>query len=90
MIFTVGHSNRSWNEFLSILKHYDISFLVDIKRFPGSRLYTQFNKQIIEKELAYHNIKYLHMEKQGGRQKEKRNVDTIYENMKENYNNYAW
>lgn len=91
MIFTIGHSNRSWNEFLFILKHYDICFLVDIRRFPGSRLWPQFNKKIMEKELANHNIKYLHIEKLGGRRNEKRNNDNaMSENRKETHNNYAW
>jgi uncharacterized protein (DUF488 family) len=91
MIFTIGHSNRSWNEFLSILKHYDISFLVDIRRFPSSRLWPQFNKTVMEKELANHNIKYLHIEKLGGRRNGKRiDGNTISEKMRETYNNYAW
>jgi uncharacterized protein (DUF488 family) len=90
MIFTIGHSNRSWDEFLSILKHYDISFLIDIRRFPSSRLWLQFNKKIMEKELAIHDILYLHIEKLGGRRKEKRNGNDTLENRKETYNNYAW
>ena len=90
MIFTIGHSNHSWNEFFSILKHYDISFLADIRRFPGSRLYPQFNKKIMEIELANHNMTYLHIEKLGGRRNGKRNDNAISENMKETYNNYAW
>ena len=91
MIFTIGHSNRSWDEFLSILKHYDISFLVDIRRFPGSRLWPQFNKNVMEKELANHDIKYLHIEKLGGRRNGKRSDgNTVPESMQETYNNYAW
>src|SRR3954447_6311253 len=89
MIFTIGHSNHLWSEFLSILKHYDIFFLADIRRFPSSRLWPQFNKKIMEKELANHNIKYLHIEKLGGRRNEKRN-DNVEEGRKETYNNYAW
>src|SRR3954451_4221764 len=90
MIFTIGHSNRSWDEFLSILKHYDISFLADIRRFPGSRLWPQFNKKIMEKELSNHNIKYLHIEKLGGRRNGKINSNTISKNRDKRYNNYAW
>jgi uncharacterized protein (DUF488 family) len=91
MIFTIGHSNRPWDDFLSILKHYDISFLADIRRFPGSRLWPQFNKKIMEKELAKHNIKYLHIEKLGGRRSGKRSGNAaISENREEAHNNYAW
>src|SRR3712207_3329768 len=77
MIFTIGHSNRLWTEFLSIIKHYDISVLVDVRRFPGSRLWPQFNKGYMEKELENHNIKYFHIEKLGGRRKEKRNDKNV-------------
>jgi uncharacterized protein (DUF488 family) len=45
----------------------------------------------MEKELANHNIKYLHIEKLGGRQNGKRiDGNAISEKMRETYNNYAW
>ena len=91
MIFTIGHSNRPWNEFLSILKHYDISFLVDIRRFPASRSWPQYNKKIMEKELSNNNIKYLQIEKLGGRRNVKRNDENITsKSVEETYNNNAW
>jgi uncharacterized protein (DUF488 family) len=91
MIFTIGHSNRSWEEFLYILKHYDISILADIRRFPGSRLWPQFNKNVMEKDLANQNIKYLHIEKLGGRRNGKRNNDrTASQDTEKICNNYAW
>ena len=91
MIFTIGHSNRSWNDFISILKNFDISYLADIRRFPGSRSWPQFNKRIMEKELSNDNIKYLHIEKLGGRRNGKIiHGNTISENSKGTFNNYAW
>lgn len=93
VIFTVGHSNRSWDEFLSILLGHNISKLADIRRFPGSRLWPQFNKEPMEKELAKSNIEYRHIERLGGRRKEK--TDGLFsEKKKENDekipNNNAW
>jgi|tagenome__1003787_1003787.scaffolds.fasta_scaffold20235645_1 hypothetical protein len=44
----------------------------------------------MEKELANHDIQYLHIEKLGGRRKEKRNDNTTSENMKKICNNYGW
>ncbi len=91
MIFTIGHSNRLWTKFLSIIKHYDISVLVDVRRFPCSRLWPQFNKGYMEKELENHNIKYFHIEKLGGRRKGKRNDKNVpLENEENAYNNHAW
>ncbi|MDQ4074514.1 MAG: DUF488 domain-containing protein [Thermoproteota archaeon] len=91
MIFTIGHSNRSWTEFLSIIQHYNISVLVDIRRFPGSRLWPQFNKGYMEKELGNHKIKYFHIEKLGGRRKVKRSDSNFpFKNEENAYNNHAW
>ncbi|WP_353655800.1 DUF488 family protein [Thermomicrobium sp. CFH 73360] len=33
-IFTIGHSNRSLEEFLALLRAYGIRCLVDVRRFP--------------------------------------------------------
>jgi uncharacterized protein (DUF488 family) len=91
MIFTIGHSNRLWKEFLSIMQQYDISILVDVRRFPGSRLWPQYNKDSMEKELGNHNIRYFHIEKLGGRRKEKRSdKNSSFSNKEKAYNNYAW
>jgi uncharacterized protein (DUF488 family) len=42
-IFTIGHSNRSLEEFLALLRAYGIRCLVDVRRFPHSRRNPQFN-----------------------------------------------
>jgi hypothetical protein len=71
IIFTIGHSNRSWDTFLYLLLKNDISIVADIRRFPGSRLWPQFNKDHMKIGLAEHNIEYIHIVKLGGRRKEK-------------------
>jgi uncharacterized protein (DUF488 family) len=43
-IFTIGHSNRKWSDFISILKDNHVDLLVDVRRYPGSRACPQFNK----------------------------------------------
>jgi uncharacterized protein (DUF488 family) len=86
MIFTIGHSNRSWDTFLSLLLKNDISIVADIRRFPGSRLWPQFNKDHMKIGLAEHNIEYIHIIKLGGRRKEK-DRPHLQEN---DNNNYAW
>lgn len=85
IIFTIGHSNRSWDTFLSLLLQNHISIVADIRRFPSSRLWPQFNKVNMKIELAKHNIEYIHIVKLGGRRKEK---DKPHQ--QENDNNYAW
>jgi uncharacterized protein (DUF488 family) len=85
-IFTIGHSNRSWDTFLSLLLKNYISIVADIRRFPGSRSWPQFNKDHMKIGLAEHNIEYIHIIKLGGRRKEK-DKPHLQEN---DNNNYAW
>ncbi len=70
-IFTIGHSNHPFEEFLEILKAFEIETLVDIRRYPGSRKYPHFNKDHLEKSLPEKEIQYLHYEDLGGRRKVK-------------------
>ena len=43
-IWTIGHSTRDWEDFTTILKAFGIDLLVDVRTFPGSRRYPQFNQ----------------------------------------------
>lgn len=44
--------------------------LVDVRRYPSSKSFPQFDKEIMAKELVTKNIRYKHIEKLGGRRKE--------------------
>jgi uncharacterized protein (DUF488 family) len=68
-IWTIGHSNKSEEDFLKILKVWDIEVLVDIRTLPGSRRYPYFNKEAFEVSLPAANIRYMHMPELGGRRK---------------------
>lgn len=46
-IWTIGHSTRSADEFVKLLAMHKIGMLVDIRSFPGSRRYPQFNKESV-------------------------------------------
>jgi uncharacterized protein (DUF488 family) len=68
-IYTIGHSNRTFDEFLILLKAFGIKHLVDIRNYPGSRLFSHFNKEYLEQALAQNGIKYTHLQELGGRRK---------------------
>jgi uncharacterized protein (DUF488 family) len=38
IIYTIGHGNRNIEEFIKILKYYDIELVVDVRRFPTTDL----------------------------------------------------
>ncbi len=76
-IYTIGHSTLTIAEFLLALECYGIKTLVDIRRFPGSRKYPQFNQENLETSLEEVGIKYVHLSDLGGRRK-------VIENSKNN------
>src|SRR4029078_325979 len=66
-VFTVGHSTRSEEEFVEILKAHGVEVLVDVRSFPGSRRYPQFNRAALSESLAKAGIEYRHEPRLGGR-----------------------
>lgn len=80
-IFTIGHSTRSREEFLEILKHYHITELVDIRTIPKSRHNPQFNEDDLAHVLRNHHIGYRHQKNLGGlRHAHKDSINTAWEN----------
>jgi uncharacterized protein (DUF488 family) len=70
-IWTIGHSTHSIHDFLDLLKAHEIDLLADIRRFPGSRRYPQFNSDALASTLAENKIAYRHFEGLGGRRNPK-------------------
>jgi uncharacterized protein (DUF488 family) len=68
-IWTVGHSTRSAEEFGRLLQIHQIRTLVDVRSFPGSRRYPQFNKSSLQEFLPTINVEYVHAPRLGGRRK---------------------
>lgn len=65
-IFTVGHSTRSLEEFISLLQAYGIRRLADIRSLPGSNRVPQFNQENLGPALEAAGIAYVHLKKLGG------------------------
>lgn len=68
-IWTIGHSTHSLDEFLVLLKSFEIKMVADVRSFPGSRKFPQFNKESLEIALPQNKIQYLHLKQLGGRRK---------------------
>jgi uncharacterized protein (DUF488 family) len=68
-VWTIGHSTHSLEEFVAMLHSFDIERVVDIRSYPGSRKFPQFNKEALEVSLPQRNIQYSHLKKLGGRRK---------------------
>ena len=66
-LFTIGHSTHDLDRFLHLLGAHDVRALVDIRRFPGSRKFPQFNQESLTGSLATVGIEYHWLESLGGR-----------------------
>ncbi|HEX6748157.1 MAG TPA: DUF488 domain-containing protein [Longimicrobium sp.] len=66
-IYTIGHSTRTIEQFIALLRENGIELLVDVRRFPGSRRHPQFGSAQLAASLAEAGIGYVHAELLGGR-----------------------
>ncbi|MFL6544302.1 MAG: DUF488 family protein [Candidatus Udaeobacter sp.] len=70
-IWTIGHSTRPIEDFIAALDRHGIRLLVDVRTFPGSKRYPQFNKEALAESLNAPRIRYQHLPELGGRRKPK-------------------
>jgi len=68
-IWTIGHSTRTIDLFISLLEEHGIKLLADVRSLPGSKRYPQFNKEALERSLGESGINYAHFPELGGRRK---------------------
>lgn len=65
IIYTIGTSRRSFDEFLILLKDYSIERAVDVRRFPTSR-FSHFTKAFLQHNLPLEGILYHDLGKELG------------------------
>ncbi len=68
-IFTIGHSTHTLGDFIAMLKSFEIEVLADIRSFPSSRKFPQFNQENLKVSLPENGIEYIHFKDLGGRRK---------------------
>lgn len=66
VVYTIGHSTRTIEAFIDILKAYEIKQVVDIRTIPRSRHNPQFNKDTLPESLKKAKIMYVHIAGLGG------------------------
>lgn len=67
MVWTVGHSRRTIEDFLAVLRAHDIAALIDVRRFPASRRLPWFNTEPLAASLDAAGIAYRSLPSLGGR-----------------------
>lgn len=89
-IYTIGHSNKSIESFVSLLQHYNIDTLADIRSHPGSRYCPWFNSENMSVYLREHGIGYVHIPKLGGKRSTQWKVDTRINSGWTNYSFHSY
>lgn len=90
-LITIGHSNRSIEEFIALLHASNIEVVADVRKLKGSRKYPHFNEDVLKAELAQANIGYVWFEALSGRRPKSKDiapeVNALWRN--QSFHNYA-
>jgi uncharacterized protein (DUF488 family) len=88
---TIGHSTRSLDEFIDLLRAADVRLVVDVRTMPRSRRTPQFNADALPVALGDVGIGYEHIRELGGLRGRSRDVppdvNALWQN--ESFHNYA-
>lgn len=68
-VWTIGHSTRDIDEFISLLNENQIEAVADVRSLPGSRKFPQFNAENLAESLPAVGIEYIPFKQLGGRRK---------------------
>lgn len=58
LIYTVGHSSRTWDEFIALINHFNIQLLIDVRRYPGSQRFPHFAREYLKSGLKQDGLSY--------------------------------
>jgi uncharacterized protein (DUF488 family) len=66
VVYTIGHGRHSWEDFLALLRRYEIRMLCDVRSAARSR-WPQFNGRVLEDNLLRAGIGYEWLPECGGK-----------------------
>ncbi|MCK3768389.1 DUF488 domain-containing protein [Microbacterium aerolatum] len=88
---TVGHSDRTIDEFITVLTSAQIGLVVDVRRLPGSRRHPQFDEDALRESLDAAGIRFERIAELGGRRPVSKDVpfetNAFWQNR--SFHNYA-
>ena len=65
-VYTIGHSTRSFDELVELLRGFGVTTLADVRTMPRSRRNPQFNSEVLRAELPRYGLRYAHLPRLGG------------------------
>jgi uncharacterized protein (DUF488 family) len=91
IIFTIGHSTRTSDEFVGLLREFEIALLADVRSIPRSRSNPQFESGVLAETLSHAQIAYRHLSALGGLRGRRKDAapspNTYWQN--KSFRNYA-
>ncbi|WP_088165127.1 DUF488 family protein [Delftia sp. K82] len=77
-VFSIGHGARKIEDFIALLKKYEIEYIIDVRSSPRSRFSPHFNRLKLADALRLDGIGYLFLgESLGGRPKDPNCYDVL-------------
>ncbi len=61
MIFTIGHSNHPFSEFMELIQKQDIQMVVDVRTRPYSKYTPYYSRKPLEEGLKDYQVKYVYL-----------------------------
>ena len=89
--YTIGHSTRSIEEFVTLLQAAEVTLVVDIRTIPKSRTNPQYNEDVLPGHLAPFKIEYIRIDELGGLRSKSKEVEPVLNGFWNNqsFHNYA-
>lgn len=72
IVMTIGHSTRTWEIFLKLLRTHGVKRVIDVRSIPRSRHNPQFNRETLRKKLRAAKIGYVYVRTLGGLRRARR------------------
>lgn len=88
VIYTIGHSTRSFDELVELLRGHGVRSVADVRAIPRSRRFPHFNAEHLAAELPVRGIEYIPFAGLGGRRRPSSDsINTAWRN--ESFRAYA-
>jgi uncharacterized protein (DUF488 family) len=70
MVFTIGHSNQSAEEFIALAKAHGVEAIADVRSAPYSRYNPQFDREALKESLRGAGMDYVYLGRELGARSE--------------------
>lgn len=77
VLYSVGHSTRSADEFVALLRAYGVGGVADVRTIPASRRHPHFSGESLRERLERDGLEYRHLPDLGGLRRPRRDSKNV-------------